>query len=266
MVVLISACSVTAEVNESSAPKVTEPDQGSEPMENTGTIETPEITGTKGPSEQGYGEKIALTTSDGVQLAAVFYAPESLNAAPDVLILVHEAYRDRSTWDDFRTAALENGYAVVALDLRGHGQSGGDLVFDETMDHDIDAVLDWIRASPDLNDDRIAIAGASLGANLALRAGARHPQINTVVRLSPGMMLWEIGIENTILDYGRRPVLLVVSEGDAYPAQSVQRLNELGMGYDKVVIYPGAGHGTEMIRSQPDLTPLMFSWFEQTMD
>ena len=121
MVVLISACSVTAEVNESSAPKVTEPDQGSEPMENTGTIETPEITGTKGPSEQGYGEKIALTTSDGVQLAAVFYAPESLNAAPDVLILVHEAYRDRSTWDDFRTAALENGYAVVALDLRGHG-------------------------------------------------------------------------------------------------------------------------------------------------
>lgn len=179
---------------------------------------------------------------------------------------MHEAYRDHSSWDDFRIAAKENGYAVVALDLRGHGQSGGDLVFDEAMDHDIDAVLDWISAFPDLNEDRIAIAGASVGANLALRAGARHPQIKTVVLLSPGMLYWEIGIESAILEYGRRPLLLVASEGDAYPATSVQRLNELGRGYDKLVIYPGSGHGTDMIRSQPDLTPMMFDWFEQTMD
>ena len=263
---LVSACSVTPEVKETSAPQVTEPVQGSEPTENTETIETSEINGTPVLSEPGSGENITLTTSDGIQLAAVFYAPESINAEPDVLILVHEAYRDHSSWDDFCIAAKENGYAVVALDLRGHGQSGGDLVFDEAMDHDIDAVLDWISAFPDLNEDRIAIAGASVGANLALRAGARHPQINSLVLLSPGMLYWEIGIESAILEYGRRPLLLVASEGDAYPATSVQRLNELGRGTNKLVIYPGSGHGTEMIRSQPDLTPMMFDWFEQTMD
>ena len=118
--------------------------------------------------------------SDGVQLAVDFYSPDGLIDDPDVLILVHEAYRDRSSWDGFRIAALESGYAVIALDLRGHGQSGGDQVFDEAMDHDIDAVLNWISASPDLNVDRVAIAGASVGANLALRAGARHPQIKTL--------------------------------------------------------------------------------------
>ncbi|MCJ7658074.1 MAG: hypothetical protein MUO67_02875, partial [Anaerolineales bacterium] len=182
------------------------------------------------------------------------YTPESLNSDTPVIILVHEAYRDHSSWDGFRIAALKNGYAVIALDLRGHGQSGGDQVFDEAMDHDIDAVIDWISASPDLNVDRVAIAGA------------RHPQIKTLVLLSPGMMYWEIGIDSAILDYGRRPLLLVASEGDAYSATSVQRLNEIGRGYDKLVIYPGAGHGTEMIGRQPDLTPLMLDWFQQTMD
>ena len=263
---LISACSVTPEVNETSITQVAHPTQGSEPTEKTETIETRENKGAAATSESGNGKNITLLTSDGVQLAAVFYTPESLNEDTDILILVHEAYRERSSWDDFSSAALENGYAVIALDLRGHGQSSGDPVFDEAMDHDIDAVVDWISASPDLDEDRIAIVGASVGANLALRAGARHPQIQSLVLLSPGMSAWGIGVKDAILDYGRRPLLLVAAEGDAYPAKSVQRLNELGRGYDHVVLYPGSGHGTGLIRNQPDLTPVIFDWFEQTMD
>jgi pimeloyl-ACP methyl ester carboxylesterase len=205
-------------------------------------------------------------TSDGVQLAAVFYDPGDSYLEPDILILVHEAYRDHRSWDDFRMAALDNGYAVIALDLRGHGQSMGDPVFDEALDRDIEAVLEWISASPDLRERGIAIVGASVGANLALRAGARHPQIGSLVLLSPGMSYWGIDVESAILEYDRRPVLLVSSEEDAYSATTVQRLGELGLGDDKVVIYPGAAHGTGMIRQQPDLIPLMVDWLEQTMD
>ena len=206
-----------------------------------------------------------MTTSDGIQLAAVYYPDESLNRDTGILILVHEAYRDRSAWDGFINAVHESGYAVITFDLRGHGKSQGEQVFDEAMDHDLDAVMDWINSSPDLNKDRLAVVGASLGANLALRAGARYPQIKSLVLLSPGMSLWDIGIESAILEYGRRPVLLVATEDDGYPAISVQRLNELGKGYDKLVIYPGAGHGTQMITDQPDLIPLMLDWFQQTM-
>ena len=264
--VLVSACSVTPELEEIPVPQVTNTAQSSDSEKKTEIIETPGNEVSAVTSQPGNGENLTLTTSDGVKLVVDFYTPESLIDKPDVLILVHEAYLDRSSWDGFTIAAQENGYAVITLDLRGHGQSGGDLVFDEAMDHDIDAVLDWISASPDLNVDRVAIAGASVGANLALRAGARHPQIKSLVLLSPGMNYWEIGIENAILDYGRRPLLLVASEGDAYSATSVQRLNEIGRGYDKLVIFPGAAHGTEMIRGQPDLSLLMLDWFQQTMD
>jgi dienelactone hydrolase len=266
LVLLISACSVNPDVKMTSGPQAADTDEGSARPEETETPETQMVIAKTATTGEGDGEDITLTTSDGVQLAARFYAPENLNADTAVLILVHEAYRDSSSWEGFHIAALENGYAVIALDLRGHGHSEGDLVFDEAMDRDIDAVMEWIRTTPDLNGDRIIIAGASVGANLALRAGARYPQINTLVLLSPGLMYWEIGTENAILDYGRRPLLLVASENDAYSATSVQKLNELGRGYDKLVIYPGAEHGTEMIRSQPDLSDLIFNWFEQMMD
>ena len=259
------SCSVIPEMDETSTAELTESAPLSSPAEDTEIKETAETKGSAATSETLNGEEISLLTDDGVRLSAIYYAPDSLNQDSRIVILLHEAYRDRSSWDDFSIAAQEDGYAVIALDLRGHGRSMGEKTFDQAMDQDVDAVLDWIRASPDLNKDQIAIAGASVGANLALRAGARDPQINTLVLLSPGLKYWELEVEDAMHEYGRRPVLLVASEEDGYSAVSVQRLNEIGPGYDKLVLYPGAAHGTEMIMSQPDLTVMMLDWFEQTM-
>ncbi len=263
---LLSACAVTPAGNGTSAPSLAENPPDSETPVDAETLITPGGKDTNESTTLPAGEDLTLTSTDGVQLAAVFYPPEILNQDTNTLILVHEAYRDSSAWDGFIDAAHQSGYAVISFDLRGHGKSQGEQMFDEAMDHDLDAVMDWINSSPNLNEDRIAVVGASLGANLALRAGARYPQIKSLVLLSPGMLLWDIGVESAIIEYGRRPVLLVASEDDGYPVFSVQRLNELGQGYDKLVIYPGEGHGTQMIADQPDLTPLMLDWLQQTLN
>lgn len=259
----MSACLATPGAKGIPAAELTESIPVSSPAVEIKTEEFKDVAVT---SEALKGDDISLMTADDVQLAAVFYAPDNLNEESRVLILLHEAYRDHSLWDDFSIAAQKKGYAVIALDLRGHGGSKGAAVFDSTMDQDIDALLDWISASPDLNEERVAIVGASLGANLALRAGAKHPQINSLVLLSPGMNYWEIGIESAMAEYGRRPVLLVASEEDGYAARSVDRLNEIGSGYDKVVLYPGAAHGTQLIRRHPDLISTILDWLKQTLE
>jgi pimeloyl-ACP methyl ester carboxylesterase len=263
--VFISACAVIPTGNGTSTPPMEGSSLDSDTKVETENLFTPGDNETNGSPVLPAGEDFSLTTSDGVKLAAVFYPPVSMNPNTGVLILVHEAYRDRSAWNGFITAAHQSGYAVITFDLRGHGESQGEQVFEEAMDMDLDAVVDWINSSPDLNEEHIAVIGASLGANLALRAGARYPQIKSVVMLSPGMLLWDIGIESAILEYGQRPVLLVASEDDGYPAMSVQRLNDLGKGYDKLVIYPGAGHGTQLVADHPDLIPLILDWLQQTM-
>jgi dienelactone hydrolase len=208
---------------------------------------------------------VDLTTSDAVNLKATYYPPKNSTVKADAILLLHEAYEDRSVWDAFARAAQERGYAVLALDLRGHGQSGGEKTFDRSMDQDVDAALAWLKASPAVNGSRMGIVGASLGANLALRGGARHPEIKSVILLSPGMLLWQIGIDQAIVDYGPRPLLLVASKEDAFPAGTVQTLNDQALGTHQLQIYPGAEHGTRMMGPHPDLIPLMLDWLQKTI-
>lgn len=145
-------------------------------------------------------QTIDLTAQDGLSLKASFYPAKGATSPVPALLLLHMAYSDRRAWRSFAQAAQEAGYAVLALDSRGHGESAGEKVFDAAMDRDVDAALTWLVTHAGINPERVGIAGASVGANLALRAGARYPEIKSVALLSPGMQLWDIGIQEAIID------------------------------------------------------------------
>ena len=102
----------------------------------------------------------------------------------------------------------------------------------------------------------------SIGASLGLRAGARHPEIRSVSLLSPGIQLWEIGIADAIREYGNRPLLLAAAEDDPYPFSSVNQLYDPANDNHQVEIYPGADHGTALLGSHPELTPLLLDWIQ----
>jgi len=210
-------------------------------------------------------QSINLTAQDGLSLEASFYPAKGAASTAPALLLLHTAYGDRRAWHGFAKAAQEAGYAVLALDSRGHGKSAGEKVFDTAMDRDVDAALTWLMTYTGINPERVGIAGASVGANLALRAGARHPQIKSVALLSPGMQLWDIGIQEAIIDYGQRPVLIVVSEEDAYPASSCQQLGAMALGEHRLHVFTGAAHGTDMIQAHDDLAPMLLDWFDNKL-
>ncbi len=215
------------------------------------------------PTPDTSPRRVKLNTADSVSLAAIYYPPARENAK--VLILLHEAYKGKEMWHDFAQDAQNAGYGVLAFDLRGHGRSGGQKTFDETMDHDVETALEWVRSRPELNQEQIGMAGASLGANLALRAGARHPEIKSLVLLSPGMSLWELGIEDAIAGYGARPMMLVTSEEDTYPRETVQNLSEMIANNYEVKVFPGTAHGAQLIKDYPELTQLMLDWFAESL-
>jgi len=208
---------------------------------------------------------VGLTTQDGLSLKTSFYPAKGTELPAPALLLLPMAYSDRRAWHDFAQNAQGAGYAVLALDLRGHGDSAGEKVFDTAMDLDVDAALMWLMARPDVDSERVGIAGASVGANLALRAGARYPEIESVALLSPGMQLWDIGIQEAIVDYGKRAVLIIVSEEDAYPAGSCQQLDAMALGEHRLHVYPGAAHGTDMFPAHDTLTSVLLDWFSVTL-
>lgn len=201
---------------------------------------------------------VTLPVDDGTVLMGTFYYPLESEPAPAVLLLHMEGDR-KEVWAPFATELQEAGYAALALDLRGHGESGGERDW-TAMTEDISQAWARLVDQPEADPERSVILGAGIGANLALVAAAAEPDVGATVLLSPRTDDHGLGTEEAIEDYGERPVLIVASQDDAESAAFAQSLAEAAQGPQALTLYARAGRGTEMFVNQPDLTDLILGW------
>ena len=109
----------------------------------------------------------SLVMGDGVSLAATFYTPDGAPPSggwPAVLML-HGFGGDRSSMNAAAEAHLAPyGYAVLTVDARGHGASGGQSSLVGAREvADYATALAWLRARPGVSDQKIGAFGVSLG-------------------------------------------------------------------------------------------------------
>jgi dienelactone hydrolase len=133
------------------------------------------------------------------------------------------------------------------------------------MDRDVTAALTWLFGRPEINRERIGIAGASIGANLALRGGANHPEVKSVAMLSPGLDYRNVTTLDALATYDRRAVIIIATERDVYSADSANTLNSQALGEHRLQIYPGVEHGTDIFQAQAGLQPMLLAWFQSTL-
>ena len=87
------------------------------------------------------------------------------------ILFVHGGGLDHSVWILQSRYFAHHGYNVLALDLPGHGRSGGDPL------PSIEAMADWCACALDAAGvDHAAAVGHSMGSLVALEFGARHPE------------------------------------------------------------------------------------------
>src|SRR5262245_51572220 len=99
-------------------------------------------------------EHLAIPMADGARLAARLWRPAGAEAVPVPAILEAIPYRKRDG-TRARDEAMhgwfaETGYAALRLDLRGSGDSEGELTDEYTSKEqdDIVAVIAWLAAQP----------------------------------------------------------------------------------------------------------------------
>ena len=104
---------------------------------------------------------VSIPMDDGVAIASTLYLPSG--AAPPggwpAVVLVHGFGGNREQVNAFVTAYgfVERDYAVLTVDARGHGGSGGLVGFGGLRDvADLRAVHSWLAARADVSDSRIA--------------------------------------------------------------------------------------------------------------
>jgi len=114
---------------------------------------------------------------DGNEVYA-YTGARPLDAARPTIAFVHGAANDHSVWALQSRYFAHHGRNVLAVDLPGHGRSGG------TALASVEALADWIAAVLDAAGIAAAtLVGHSLGALAVLSAAARHPTRVTKVAL-----------------------------------------------------------------------------------
>lgn len=227
------------------------------------TLVCPEVFGSVLP--------FSATADDGLVLKGTLYMPDGAKESPPVIILLPMMANDRSSWGEFPKKLMVAGYAVLALDQRGHGESvwkGKKKVsytqFSNSefakMVTDLDAVMENLYRQRVLDTSRVAIFGASIGANVALVYASKHSNVKPVVLLSPGLDYRGLATEDAAASYGKRPALIVVSKGDGYAALSSQQLAEKIGASATLKIYEGSQHGTRLFAEQKEFAPFLFGW------
>ena len=70
----------------------------------------------------------------------VYTGARSLDAALPAVVFIHGAGQDHSAWALQSRYFAHHGFNVLAVDLPGHGRSGGDAL------RSVEAIADWIPA------------------------------------------------------------------------------------------------------------------------
>ncbi|MCI0711674.1 MAG: alpha/beta fold hydrolase [Chloroflexi bacterium] len=196
-------------------------------------------------------EVVQIEAEDGLMLVGDWYASD--RQAPAVLLL-HMLSSNHTAWEPLVPVLVnEYGFNVLNLDMRGHGDTGGSRDWD-LAEQDVQTVIDWMRQQDSVDTERIAIVGASIGSNLAIRGWANDDRVVTAVALSPGLDYRGVTTLDSVTENADRPLLLLASRADMVSATAVIELFGVTTGDTSVRLFEGGRHGTRLF-DEETLTP-----------
>lgn len=207
-----------------------------------------------------------------------------------LLILLHglgDSYKD---WAYAIPPLVKAGYAVLAVDLRGHGgstqfaRSSADPSQPNTavwrylpstqwvlLPNDINTVLTAFgkpklhpkETAPQVQETPVVLMGAGLGANVALLLGSQAPKrIKAIVALSPQLSIKGLQPALSVLEL-QAPVFYAVSTSTPDSMEATKKLYKLTQSHPKVLhLYKPIGTGSEMLRNNPVLLPTILQWLQ----
>ncbi|ABF90905.1 conserved hypothetical protein [Myxococcus xanthus DK 1622] len=139
------------------------------------------------PADFAEAKDVSLQTSDGLTLRG-WYVPSRNRAA---VVLAHGLSQTRADLLPEARILRAAGYGVLLFDLRAHGESeGGFSTWGDLERRDVRAALDFVRAQPDVDPERVGALGFSIGSAAVAEVAAEDPAVRAVVLLSPFNTLW----------------------------------------------------------------------------
>ena len=203
------------------------------------------------------------------------------------IVICHGAGSRKENHADFARLAAAHGWAALAFDARGHGESDGEMSPDAV--EDVVAMADLLAANTGVDERRVAARGSSLGGFLAIHAAATAPRIAGVIAVCPAkedglarglrrgelemrvgdplaLEAWLAGsdLRRAVQALRRQPLILLHAEGDQQvPSEWSEELYERANPPRKLILVPGGDHRS--LQHDPELQAVALVWLEKEL-
>lgn len=215
-------------------------------------------------------EEVVLETEDGLKLAGTYSYPDHGFAPAPAVLLIHQFGHSREEWGDIGAELARRGYHVLAIDLRGHGDSQNPPLHEKRAilwepaqaDLDVKAGLDWLKGNRAVDPERIAAVGGSIGGNLVCVASARG-WIKTGVAISARTKRVKQVLDDG--DFRLQSVYFIASTWDRDRDKYARELYERTQEPRKIDIVNSGEHAVGILRVYPHLQRRIHAWLEETL-
>lgn len=130
-------------------------------------------------ADAGLAEAHAVVFQDTLRASLHgWYIPSRTGAAA---VLLHGAGGDRSSLAPEARALASKGIGVLLFDLPGHGESEGEIHWNEGEERALQAAIEFLQSQPDVDPRRIGGLGFSLGGAVLARVAAADARLSALV-------------------------------------------------------------------------------------
>jgi fermentation-respiration switch protein FrsA (DUF1100 family) len=219
-------------------------------------------------------------------LAYAIWLPDADPPWPGIVIL-HGAGSRKENHADFARLAAGNGWAALAFDVRGHGDSDGGM--SPAAVSDAIRMVRRLRATDGVDADRVAVRGSSMGGLLAIHAAAVAPEVAGVIAICPAgerflrrglrrddlemevadvdaldAWLAKHDVRDAVESLAGRPLILLHAAGDdEIPVSFSEELYARSGDPSKLVVVPGGHHRS--VQHDEELQIAALRWLERRL-
>ena len=220
-------------------------------------------------------------------LAYATWLPQSAEPPWPGIVILHGAGSRKENHADFARVAAGNGWAALAFDARGHGDSEGAM--SPGAISDAIRMARMLRASDGVDPDRVAVRGSSMGGFFAIHAAAAAAEIAGVIAICPAgeehlrrglrrdelemeiadrgaldAWLAEHDLRDAIAILDGRPILLLHAEGDEeIPVDFSEELYARSGDPSRLIVVPQGHHRS--VQHDEELQVSALRWLEQQL-
>ncbi len=203
-------------------------------------------------------ERLEIPTQDQVTLAASFWAPKGKQASPGA-VLIHGAGGSRKDLEDYAERLSRTGFAVLSVDLRGHGESAtAELDWNQLDEQgreqlwgqatrDVKTCVDFLLGKREVQSAALVLVGHRAGTTLVTRHAVRDEHVRAIALLDPPAEdkdLLGFQLAKDIEALGGLPTRISVPKDSSLQAERLvadgQRANG-GLDFIQLSIFKGSG-------------------------